>query len=72
MLPCQNSNAIFFAILLGATVSIPTTSFSLLEGDEGDTTAVDVCIRLDDIQNGLQRQLEYFVTVDLGNTGFSL
>lgn len=52
-------------------MSIPTTSFSILEGDEGDTTAVDVCIRLDDIQNGLQRQVEYFVTVDPGNTGFS-
>ena len=53
-------------------MSVPTTSFSLLEGDEGDTASVDVCIELDDIQNGLMRELEYSVDVDLGNAGFSL
>ena len=68
----QNYNFFLQYTLLGATVSIPTTSFSLLEGDEGDTASVDVCIRLDDVQNGLQRQLEYTVDVDLGNAGFSL
>lgn len=59
----------FFSSLLGATVSVPTSRFSVLEGDEGDTVPVDVCIRLDDIQSGLLRQVEFFVTVDLRNAG---
>ena len=53
-------------------MSVPTPSFSLPEGDEGDTATVDVCIRLDDTQNGLLRELEYTVDVDLGNAGFSI
>ena len=50
-------------------MSVQTASFSLMEGNTGDVTPVDVCVILNDIQNGLERELQFSLSVDPGNTG---
>ena len=44
-------------------MSIENVTLSSVEDDDGNMTAVDVCIRLDDTLAGLERDLEFILTV---------
>ena len=38
---------------------LQSTSVSVLEGGDGDKSTVDVCLRLEDVWDGLQRELRF-------------
>ena len=50
------------------SIQTPTT-ISLPEGNNGDTTPVQVCLELDNIQAGLERSLDFSLSVALGTAG---
>ena len=53
----------------GATISLETTSVSVGEGDEGMTTAVEICVKLSDVMEGLERDVVVNLNTVEGTAG---
>lgn len=48
---------------LGATVNIQSTSVTAMEGNDGDFNRVDICLNLVDVFDGLERELQFNLSV---------
>ena len=54
---------------VGATVEVLSSSTMMQEGNTGDLTPFELCVRLTNIQNGLERDLAFSVSVGFNNAG---
>ena len=48
---------------LGATVNIQSTSVTAMEGNDGDLNSVDICLDLVDVFDGLERELQFNLSI---------
>jgi len=48
---------------LGATVNIQSTSVTAMEGNDGDFNRVDICLNLVDVFDGLERELQFNLSI---------
>ena len=55
--------------LTAATVRLERTSISIVEGNEGESNLIEVCVVLEDILDGLERELVFTLSVTLGTAG---
>ena len=47
----------------GVNVSLASSTLSVTEGDSGENTSVSVCLKLNDIHDGLQRDVHFHLTI---------
>jgi len=55
--------------LSGATISLEATELSIMEGNDEDTTTGDLCLRLDNSEGGLERDVVLILTSSEGTAG---
>ena len=55
--------------VLGASVSVIEEQQSIVEGNEGDLSTVQICLQLEDIELGLERNLDFNLTVAFEDIG---
>lgn len=53
----------------GATVSLMSTEVSILEGDGGAMPTVPVCVILEDVMDGLERDVALKLSTTTGTAG---
>ena len=46
-----------------------SNAVSITEGNDGDRTTGDVCLRLDDIGGGLERDVSFLLSTKIGTAG---
>lgn len=49
--------------VIGATVNIQSTTITAMEGSEGDMNSVDICLGLVDVFDGLERELQFNLSI---------
>lgn len=53
----------------GATISLQTASLSITEGNETTTETLSFCVVLEDIMDGLDREVEVNLTINTDTAG---
>lgn len=56
---------------LGVTIELSSAQLSVTEGDDSDTTPLDLCVRLTNIQDSLERDVPLLLNTQTSAAGES-